>query len=157
MISSSVTGVETVLARFDAKSSSVREQLRRDMQGLLFKVQAQVVTGKLSGDPLHRRTGNLASGINTRVTETPDAITGTVGTKVVYGRVHEYGGTFQVPQHQREVTTVFGRAVAAHEVTVRPHPATYPERSFLRSTLADMADDIRDTIGTSAVEAVKET
>lgn len=154
MIEVNVTGADKVVARIASMSDVIRAALRASMQSQLFRLQSQVVTGKLSGDPLRRRTGNLASSINSRLEEGGDGFTGTVGTKVRYAAVHEYGGTFTIPAHTRNVTTVFGRSVAAHSVEVRAHSATYPMRSFLRSTLSDMSSSIRDALAKSVMEAV---
>lgn len=155
MIEAKVTGGEQVVAHISAMGEAIRAALRASMQQQLFRLQAEVVTGKLSGDPLHRRTGVLASSINTKFEEDVSSITGQVGTKVRYAAVHEYGGAVQVPEYTRRVSTVFGRAVAEHEVMVRAHVANYPVRSFLRSTLGEMAPSIRAALAASVVQGMK--
>jgi phage gpG-like protein len=137
MIEGKVTGDVQVVAAVGQLSTTLRAILVDSIRRQAFRLQAEVVTDKLSGDPLHRRTGNLASSINVDVTDESDRIVARIGTKVGYGRVHEYGGTFSIPAHTRTLTTVFGRSVAARTIDVRAHAATFPERSFLRSTVSE--------------------
>lgn len=156
MIEANVTGTEAVIAHLDSLGDNVRAALRAAITAQAFDLQGKTVTGKLSGNPLKRRTGNLASSINVEITEDSSSITGRVGTNVAYAAVHEYGGTFEIPAHSRRVTEVFGHEVAAHDIEVRAHSATYPERSFLRSTLRDNADQLREAIAQAVADATKE-
>lgn len=153
MIQVGVSGTEQVLARFTSMPDQIRTTLREAMQRQLFAVQSQTVTGKLSGDPLHRRTGVLASSINVQLVEDASGFVGKVGTKTVYAAIHEYGGTVQVPAHGRRITEVFGKPVTSHEIEVRAHAAHYPERSFLRSTLNAMQAQIKDALENAVAEA----
>lgn len=156
MIEARVTGADRVVVRLQSLPDRLRSALKDSMQRQLFRLQAAVVTGKLSGDPLHRRTGNLASSINQRLTDDGTSIVGQVGTKVRYGAVHENGGTFQIPSHERTITQVFGHAVTPHAVTVRAHSATFPQRSFLRSSLRDLRSSILDALNADVASAAKE-
>jgi hypothetical protein len=157
-----VTGDDAVTARLTGLPDKMRAALTAAMQRQWFKVQAAVVTGKLSGDPLHRRTGVLASSINVGGTGTASKyedlgaqIIARIGTKVRYGKVHEDGGTFQIPAHERRLTQVFGKPVSERTITVSAHTATFAQRSFLRSTLRDLGDQIKEDIRRSIGEAVR--
>ena len=161
IIEASISGDAQVVARLGTLSQRMRETLVASTQRQWFRVQAEVVTSKLSGDPLHRRTGVLASSINvgaastaTAFEQSPATITGRVGTRVRYGRVYEDGGSFEIPAHQRKLTMVFGRPVAAREVSVRAHSATFPKRAFLRPTLEDMRSSILDAIESDIDQAL---
>ena len=153
-----ITGDTQAVARFSSMSDRVRASIRDAMQREWYGLQAAVVTEKLSGDPLHRRTGVLASSIAvggsqtaSEFTETPAQMVGKVGTNVFYGRIHESGGTFNVPEHTRtgglSVKDVFvaGRS-GFREIMVRAHTVTFPERSFLRSALRDRSTQIREAM-----------
>lgn len=162
MITAVLTGDDKIALRLQEAPSALRQAISDSMKRQWFRLQAAVVTQKLSGDPLHRRTGLLASSINvggsetaTEFTDDPLEIVGKVGTKVRYGFVHENGGTFGIPAHMRTITTVFGRAVAPHHVEVRAHNATFPQRSFLRSTLEEMRGSIIDNIKADVAAAAK--
>jgi phage gpG-like protein len=162
MIVGTVTGDAAVIARFEALPAKVRAALVDAMKREWFRIQAAVVTDKLSGDPLHRVTGVLASSVNvggtdtaTAFEETPAEIIGRIGTKVRYGVVHEKGGTFSIPAHERTISQVFGRPVTPHAVSVRAYTATFPQRSFLRSTLDEMAPAVRASIERAVAEALE--
>lgn len=149
MIEGSVTGDELVVARLERLGPTVRQALEDAMRAQVLRVQAAVVTEKLSGDPLHRRTARLASSINSTVEDRGGEVVGRIGTNVVYGRVHEKGGTFEIPAHER-------RTKSGKTSTVRAHTATYPERSFLRSVLSELRPSIVEQIQASIARAVKE-
>jgi phage gpG-like protein len=154
MISVVVVGTGDVAARIRGSSQQVREALSQAVQREWFALQAYVVKNKLSGQVLKRVTGNLASSINVGGKDTATRfedggsgdIIGAVGTKVVYGAVHEYGGTVTVKAHTRRVTVVYGRPVTPTTANVRSYNYRLPERSFLRSSLDDRADQIRTNI-----------
>lgn len=156
MIEWTLSGDTEVIARVGRLSDSVRTALHRAMQKQCFLIQRAVVVEKLSGDPLHRRTGVLASSINSTVDDSGDSIIGRVGTKVRYGAVHEYGGTFNIPEHERRVFAGKGKkktTVSTH--TVRAHTATFPERSFLRSVLSEWRPSVADAISQAIADAIQ--
>jgi hypothetical protein len=153
VIEVTITGDDRVEARLRTLPEKLRSAISDVLKGEWYRVQAAVVTGKLSGDPLHRRTGVLASSINvggtdtaTAFEESPTEIVGRIGTKVRYGKVHEDGGTYNVPAHERMLSQVFGRPVEPHAISVAAHSVTFPQRSFLRSTLREMAPTLRANI-----------
>lgn len=148
MIRIALVGNDKVVARFQSLPQRARQSLIDAMKRQWFALQAHVVSQKLSGQVLKRVTGNLASSINTdsKFEECPQEIVGSVGTKVIYGAIHEDGGTVNVKAHTRNITQVFGRPITPTEVFVRAHTATYPQRSFLRSSLSDMSAQIRADI-----------
>jgi hypothetical protein len=163
MIEFSITGDAQVIARLQAMPDKIRAALVNAMKQEWFRIQAAVVTGKLSGDPLHRRTGVLASSINVGGGETASAfeegdqeIVGRIGTRVRYGKVHEEGGEFNVPAHARHILGRFGAGKAAMTTLVRAHTATFPQRSFLRSTFREMATSVQASLERSVAQAVSE-
>lgn len=151
-----VIGADRVAQKLRDMPSRIREALFKAVQQQWLGLQGYIVQSKLSGQVLHRVTGNLASSINagganslSTLVESGDAIIGTVGTKVRYARLHEYGATVNVPAYNR--TSKLGKSY-----TVRSHKATYPERSFLRSGIRDRADQIRNNIAVAMRKAVRE-
>ena len=126
------------------------------------------VKSKLSDDVLHVRTGTLRRSINQHVEVGAGRISATVGTNVEYAAVHEYGfhGQVQVKAHARALRAA-GRIskagkkirgkltgekamVAAHSMMMN-----LPERSFLRSSLRELASTAQRDIQRAAVEALK--
>ena len=134
---------------------------------LLLAVTAQTLAlegyikgSKLSGQVLNRRTGNLRASIQRAIDNQADAVIGRVfsdGT-VKYARIHEYGGTIRIP----DVYPV--RAQALHFFTggkevfakhVRAHTVTMPERSFMRSALADRRDAILAALKAAVIKGLR--
>lgn len=56
-------------------------------------IQDHIKNTKLRGSPLKRRTGVLSRSVTTQVTS--DGRTGRVGTNLVYGPIHEFGGVIR--------------------------------------------------------------
>lgn len=158
---SSVTGQDNVIRVMLAVRDGVRPKMLELMPQIGFDIQQYVQAEKLSGQVLNRRTGRLRNSINSRVSEDASSVSAQVGTGVVYARPHEYGfqGTVSVPAHQRMQTMAFGRSIAARMVEVRSHPMrmNLPEKSFLRSSLADKGPEeigrIRAAMNELLVEA----
>jgi phage gpG-like protein len=97
-----------------------------------------IVRGKLSGDVLNARSGKLIGSIEQ---DSSDG-TGRVFSDLDYARVQEYGGRIDVP----EIEPVNAKALAfeyegklVFAKHTQPHTVTIPERSFLRSSLAEFA------------------
>lgn len=131
--------------------SNVRQALARTMLRIVIGLQAYVVTRKLSGDPLHHRSGNLARAIVYSVTDSGSEITGTVGVsrQAPYGQVHELGGDYPVPAHQR-------RSVLGNIYSVRSYLAHYPMRAFLRPSFAENDGSIREQLGAAVGEGIRQ-
>jgi phage gpG-like protein len=123
-----------------------RALLRKAVLDAGLVVEYTAKAEKLSGQVLHVRTNRLRNSVNRAkaLTETENSISTSVGTNVPYGRVHEYGGAVNVPAHQRRLTMVFGRTLAAPKtIRVRAHTAHFAVRSFLRSALREKLPTIR--------------
>jgi len=159
-LQSSLVVSDKALAKLKALPSGLKEELRKSVTRLAIKLQRYIMESKLSGQVLHVRTGNLRSSITQNVEETQGSIVATVGTNVWYGRVHEYGfkGTANVPESLRTIKQAWGKSITPVTVTVKAHTrrVNLPERSFLRSALADMAPEIREAMETDIRKAAKE-
>jgi len=117
------------------------------------------VQQKLAGDVLGARSGALARSIVATITDTPTAISvriASASADVRYAAIHEYGGTIPphdiVPDKARALAFVLGGKQAFAERARLP-AVTMPERSYMRSSLAEMADVIRDQLAEAAVGA----
>ena len=146
-----ILGQAAVDASLAAKDAAAREALKAQILKSANQLRAYVVSNKLSGQVLHRRTGNLAASVNDfeagQVTESGDQIYAQVGTPVWYGRIHELGGSFTVPEHER--TSVLGK-----RYTVGSYTAHFPQRSFLFSSLTENEAKIRADIAASITGAL---
>lgn len=147
------------LRRFDA---AARGEIQKGIGRITLKLLVRVKAQKLSGQALNVRTGRLRRSITQRIENNAEEISGIVGTNVDYAAAHEYGfkGAVTVKQHLRLVKQAFGRPLKSPVwSTVNTHTknVSLPERSFLRSALADMknAGIIEAEIDASIARAIE--
>lgn len=139
-----------------AVSAAVEAKVR----ALTINLQGHVVRDKLQGQVLNHRSGALGRSIQMSVNRAGSATIGKVFSAgdVKYAAIHEFGG--QTPPHEilpnKAKALAFimgGKQVFAKRVQ---HPGSkMPERSFLRSSLGDMAEEIILGIRQAATQAAK--
>lgn len=127
----------------------IQNSLLKTITMLSIKLQANIKSQKLSGQVLNTKTGTLRRSINQKVEQTPQSIVGIVGIgkeAQKYGVMHERGfrGVERVRAHLRQIKQAFGKPIGAKTINVSGHSraVNYPERSFMRSALKDMNDEI---------------
>ena len=171
--------IDTAIAdALRAKGINLLDALKLKMTSLMISLEGRIVATKLSGDPLHHRTGKLAGSVHAIPAEMQGTnIVGAVessGGPAFYGRIHEYGGTFEIPEHIRrigygakgQIVKLLTRGGMVRPqfnkqgysigyTTVRAHTATYPERSFMRSALRENSSEIVDSLREVIREALK--
>lgn len=147
------------LRRFDA---AARGEIQNGIGRITLKLLTRVKAQKLSGQALNVRTGRLRRSITQRIESGAEEISGIVGTNVDYAAAHEYGfkGAVTVKQHLRLVKQAFGRPLKSpvwSTVSTHTKNVSLPERSFLRSALADMknAGIIEAEIDASIARAIE--
>lgn len=150
MLKVELSGMHDIRTALNLADGHIRRETERSMAFLVFRLQKRIKTYKLLGQVLNRRTGNLRDNIVRRVESSGSRISGTVGiaSGAPYGRLHEYGftGTVSVPAHIRLQKQAFGRRLKqAVYVKVRAHTrhVNLPERSFMRTALADILPLVR--------------
>jgi phage gpG-like protein len=121
-----------------AKGPQIIQLLVSKMNALMLQLQAKIVGQKLQGQVLAHRTGKLSGSIR-MIPATVDGslITGAVegaGGPAFYGRIHEFGGTFPI-NRKKEIS-------ARLDNRPRKGSATFPERSFMRTSLEEMRQEI---------------
>lgn len=129
------------------------------MNDIADKLVGTVQSQKLSGQVLKVQTGRLRRSITRRVESTSDGINAIAGTNVEYAKIHEYGGTINIPPKQmliRHRLTAKGDlmkqvsnknllrfAKKSHKrvremfAQTQGHTITMPERSFMRTSLQE--------------------
>lgn len=149
-----VIGDAALVARLDAMPGRVHDGLAPAVTRLGFELQRKVQSEKLTGQVLKVRTGRLRSSINTEIEDSGSEVAASVGTNVSYGKIHEYGvgRSWLVEARNAKALrfTVGGRTVFARRVV---HPPL-PERSFLRSALAEMAPAIEEGLREAVARAI---
>jgi phage gpG-like protein len=142
-----------------AMPDHVREALSDKANTLAAALQARVQE-KLSGTVLHARSGALARSIIATIDEASTSVTVriTAGGDIKYAAIHEFGGT--IPPHQ--ILPDKARALAflvdgkqAFAARVNLPAVTMPERSYMRSSLGEMADEIGESLTAAVLEAVR--
>ena len=174
MIVARVVGAEQVVAHLGAIPEQAQAVLRTEVSSLTEELLRLVRQNKLSGQVLNVRTGTLRRAINQQVDASADIITGRVGVKLVYAGIHEYGGTIQRKLREAKVRfrvnakgemmkrgnlLTFAKKghkrVQERTVSVGAHSIQMPERSFLRSSLAEMTPVIQARLDEAMRKLVK--
>lgn len=157
---------ESVLALLRGYPNRLTDAMVRVVNRFTLELQARTKE-KLSGEVLHVRTGTLRRSINRKVELRGSNVVGTVGTNVEYAAAHEYGfdGEVTVRAHVRRVasrtlTELRGtrRRMSVQGVAfVKEHTMHMhvPERSFLRSALAELEPGFAPAVRKAAAEALK--
>lgn len=137
MIEVTVPNAEQLQRDLGITRARLLADLKTEIRRVAVDLTAHVKDRKLSGQVLKVQTGRLRRSVNFRVTESATGIEARVGTNVEYARIHEFGfrGTVNVREHMR-------KGKQAYKVRAHTRRVNLPERSFLRSSLVDMRQDI---------------
>ena len=105
---------------------------------------------KASGEVLEARSGKLRDSIvETGLRVSGGQYTDGVASDAPYARIQEYGGRIAIPEivpkNARALAFAYGGKLTFVERT-RAHDVTIPERSFLRSSLAETAAMFVDAV-----------
>lgn len=149
-----------VRAWFDKMPAAIQKRLEQTVYTLAEKLRSHIVRDKLLGQVLNRRTGRLGQSIQQRVETAANGATGIVYSSgdVPYAAIHEFGGhtAAHVIEARNAKALAFemaGKMVFAKRVN---HPGSnMPERSFMRSSLADMKDEIIERMTQAVQEGTK--
>jgi phage gpG-like protein len=154
-----VTLNDTASAALAVLPERVAAALAAKAGELAAALQAKIQQ-KLSGEALRMRSGALAGSIGVTIEQSSAGVSVRLFTSpdVKYAAIHEFGGT--IPPHQivpdKAKALAFllgGKQVFAARVNL---PAiAMPERSFMRTSLAEMAEDIRHEFGSAVSEAMQ--
>lgn len=159
MITARITGDSATLLKLRSMTVSIRDALRAAVRREAIGLSRYVKEEKLSGQALKNRTGTLRRKINFTTTETATSMTGSVGVKLSYARAHEFGfdGVVTVREHLRMIKMAWGRPIAPKESTVHSYSRhmLLPERSFLRSALAESGPGIRERLHAAVADAIR--
>ena len=153
-----VQGLEETRAQLDAYPAALQAALSAKATELAAALADLVKDNKLSGAVLKTSSGALRDSIAASVTADADGVLASVGSEgdVKYAAIQEYGGKTSA----HEILPVKGNVLAfivggaqhfAHKVE---HPGSViPERSYLRSSLEDMKDEILAALADCATDA----
>lgn len=147
MLSVEVEGADALSVRLSAAPAAVRAALADKAADLAQRLRAHVVQDKLSGQVLKVRTGALRDSIQAAVDLSDNGFKARVFSSgdLKYAAIQEFGG--RTPPHEilPDKAKALAFVVGGERVFARRihHPGSrIPERSYLRSSLADMAAQI---------------
>lgn len=153
MVKIEFIGDRDVASKLKELEPKIYNSLLLTITKLSIQLQAKIKSEKLTGQVLKTRTGTLRRSINYRVDKTSSQIIGRVGIgadAAKYGIMHEFGlrGTENIRSHLRTIKKVWGKSISPKQISVRSHTRTvnYPERSFMRTALAEMRPIIQSDI-----------
>ncbi|MCW2283369.1 phage gpG-like protein [Rhodoblastus acidophilus] len=158
MLDFSLEGAADLSARLAALPDDLRVALAEKMDALAQEIYAQVVGVNLSGGVLNTRSGVLRNSIQLRRADQDNVVSVEIASDggAPYDAIHEYGGKTSaheiIPDKAKVLAFMFnGKQTFARRVN---HPGSQiPERSYLRSALADKSADIRRAIADAVAEA----
>jgi phage gpG-like protein len=151
-----VFGKTELVAKYKRISAALPSILQNSMNTQMVKLADYVRSSKLSGDPLNRRSGRLSRSISGSASTSGKIVTGVVGSKgVPYAHVHETGGDFEIPSHQRIISMVFGRPIVPKSITIGTYTAHFPQRAFLKPSLSEKQSDIIEELRMSVLGAMR--
>lgn len=129
------------LEAFLAGSDTVRDGLTQIVRDQTDNLLKYIQDEKLSGQVLNIGDSELRDSLQADVSADDSSITGTVSTDVVYAAIQEYGGTITIRKRLSSHVNNHRKTALGGSYTV-----TIPERSYMRSGLDDLDNDIVDAI-----------
>jgi len=151
--------LDTSSAALAAMPARVRAALSAKANALAAGLQAKI-RQKLAGDALNTKSGALAGSIGVTIDDSSADVSVRIATSadIKYAAIHEFGGTIApheiVPDKAKALAfAIGGKQVFAARVQI---PAvTMPERSYMRSSLGEMANEIREGLSEAFTEAMR--
>ncbi|MGA2412661.1 MAG: phage virion morphogenesis protein [Candidatus Binataceae bacterium] len=147
-------GVSATLAAIPER---LRDTLSSKATALAAELQAKIQQ-KLSGAVLNQKSGALARSIATTVDDSSANVSVSIATgDIPYAAIHEFGGVIPphqiVPDKAKALAFILG-GKQAFAARINLPAITMPERSYMRSSLAEMADEIREGLSEAVAEAL---
>jgi len=139
---------DAVLDRLAALPGKADSALRETAADLMARLRDRV-SDNLSGGVLNARSGALRASLAASLDQA-GGLVARLTAYVPYAAFQEYGfgGGESVRAHLRLQTQAFGKPIRPMEAQVRAYDrqVDYPAHSYLRSALAEMSADIRNSI-----------
>lgn len=159
MIGLEITGSESVITRLGEVTGKVRIAAKSSLDAWAAELAGYIQMSKLSGNPLHRRSGRLSASVHPVSVDTSQSISGGAasGENVPYAKIHEYGG--MIPAHVVVVRNAKALAFTVGGVmrfakSVQIPNVTMPERSYMRSSLREEAPKGIEQLRAAVREAI---
>lgn len=145
-------------AALETMPERIRDALAEKASALAAELQAKIQQ-KLSGGVLNQKSGALARSIAATIdaSSTGVSVTVAVSPDIKYAAIHEYGGMIPphtiLPDKAKALAFIVG-GKQAFAARVNLPAIAMPERSYMRSSLAEMADEIGEGLSDAVAEAL---
>ncbi len=158
MFALELEGLEETSAQIEGYPAALQAALGAKAAELAAALADLVKNDKLSGTVLNSRTGALGASITANVSADSDGVLASVSSEgdVKYAAIQEYGGKTSAHEILPAKANVLAFLIggAQHFARRVEHPGSLiPERSYLRSSLEDMKDEILAALAGAADEA----
>lgn len=160
-------GEKELLKKIEALPTKIRERVGRTaLSKAALLLENHIKRDKLSGTVLHVRSGRLRGSITHEVSRVGDDLIARIGTKLVYARIHEFGGIIRAKNHPYLVFPIRGvqttgargqllkRPRHTIETWVRVKQVTIPKRPYMVPALKGKRQEIIQTIAEEVGKAV---
>jgi phage gpG-like protein len=158
MFAIGIEGLDETSGRLEALPAALGAALAAKSTELSAALADRVRNDKLMGPVLNARSGALRDSIMAEVSTTGNGVLASIGSfgDVKYAAIQEYGG--KTAAHEilpaKALALAFAAGGAEHFARRVEHPGSaIPERSYLRSSLEEMSDEIASSFAEAAAEA----
>ncbi len=178
MLSAGLKGDQQLIGHLSEMPAAVQASLLTKSRELALNLQAHIKDDKLSGQVLNvgkntktHVAGALKASIQEEVEANPTGVLARIFSSgdVKYAAIHEYGGvihhpggTAYIPNGLKSngvgasfISNAAAEAIGHDLPRTAPHDITMPERSFMRSSLKDMAATIAEGLKQAAIEGAR--
>lgn len=165
MITGYLIGDRKLIANIDALPARVQAAVAKTVDNLGLRLIRNVVTQKLSGQVLKRRTGRLAASIargasdtRSRFEQTATTAISYVGTNVTYGKTWEYGAhvpAYDIRPKNGQALHFFTHGAEVFAKVVHMPARDIKARPFLAPALQEMKPLIIAELQATLTNAVK--
>ena len=151
---------DNVTAYLHGLNPALMVEISKTTTSLAIQLVAYIKSQKLNGQVLKNRTGNLSRSINQKVTESSNSVTAVVGAgeNAPYARIHEYGGKTSPHIIEARNAKALAFMSGGKQIIVKRvnHPGSVmPERSFLRTALAEFEPKIMEQYNAAVALGIK--
>ena len=155
MLNVDIEGAAELAARVDAMPTAIRAALKDKIADLADRLVDKIKNDKLGGEVLRARTGALQGSIEASVDDAGASVF-SAGVKYAFAQEYGFDGDESVAAHSRAIREAFGNAIAPKTIFVRAFSRhmNLPERSFMRSALDDMQDEITQALSDAVSEGL---
>jgi len=161
MLTVTLTGADELGARLDRAPATVQAAVAAKSAALAAEL-LELVRAKLTGGVLQSRSGALAAsaGVDGPAIDGDQIVTTLfAGADLKYAEIQEYGGVTSphdiLPARAKALAFLMGGQQVFARIVHHPG-SRVPERSYLRSSLAEMADRIETEMKAAALDALRQ-